>query len=114
MTPANDASTTASTATWRDVYDEEELWEDDMVAVTVGDAAVLLVNVAGELRAYRNQCPHQAWPLDDGDFDDGVLTCSNHLWEFDVRSGKGINPDDCALTGYPVKTENGRIWVALP
>ncbi|MGE3288586.1 MAG: Rieske 2Fe-2S domain-containing protein [Pseudonocardia sp.] len=112
MATANDASPT--THRWTDVYDADELWEDDMAGVTVRDTPVLLLNSGGDLRAYHNRCPHQAWPLEDGDFTDGVLTCSNHLWEFDARSGRGINPDDCALTAYPVKVENGRIWVAVP
>lgn len=43
-----------------------------------------------------------------------VLTCSAHLWEFDVVTGQGVNPEGVALTNYPVKTEDDSIWVAVP
>ena len=103
------------TATFVPVLEFDELWEGDMTAVEVGRLAILLVNVDGEIRAYRNRCPHQEWPLDDGDLDGRTLTCSNHMWEFDVLTGRGINPDDCALVSYPCRVDDvGMICVAVP
>jgi len=93
----------------------EELWEGDMTGVQVGTTKILLVNVDGEIRAYENRCPHQAWPLDEGDLDGRELTCVNHHWVFDVVTGKGVNPDDCALDSFLVKVdEHGMICVAVP
>lgn len=105
---------TGAQQTWTPVMELDELWEGDMAGVTVGSTHVLLVNVDGEIRAYRNRCPHQAWPLSDGDLDGRTLTCINHMWEFDAVTGKGINPDDCALTSFPVQVdEDGMICVAV-
>lgn len=92
--------------TWTPAYPLDDLWEGDMEGVEVARHKVLLVNVDGEVRAYRNQCPHQAWPLDEGDFDGEKIICSNHLWEFDANSGCGINPADCALTRYPCTVDD--------
>ena len=33
------------------------------------------MNVGGQVRAYANTCPHQAGPLDEGDFDGETLVC---------------------------------------
>jgi toluene monooxygenase system ferredoxin subunit len=97
------------------VMELSELWEGDLAGVVVGTTKVLLVNVDGEIRAYENRCPHQAWPLDQADLDGRTLTCANHHWEFDAVSGAGINPDDCALVSFPVQVDaNGMICVAAP
>lgn len=113
MAATNESSIVEPT-TWTVALPEQDLWEGDMTAVQIGATNVLLMNVDGTVRAYRNRCPHQEWALDEGDFEDGTLTCAHHLWEFDALSGRGVNPADCALTGYPVKIEDGHIWVSVP
>jgi nitrite reductase/ring-hydroxylating ferredoxin subunit len=35
------------------------------------------------------------------ELEDGKLTCWRHPWEFDARTGAGINPADSQLTRYP-------------
>jgi toluene monooxygenase system ferredoxin subunit len=97
---------TMDTTDWPAVLAFDELWEGDMVGVSVGDQSVLLMNVDGELRAYENRCPHQAWALDQGDFDGRELVCNKHNWVFDALTGKGVNPDDCALTAVPVAVDD--------
>lgn len=100
---------------WTPVMELDELWDGDLTGVQVGTAKILLVNVDGQIRAYENRCPHQAWPLDQGDLDGRELTCANHHWVFDALTGKGVNPDDCALRCFPVKVdEDGMICVAVP
>jgi toluene monooxygenase system ferredoxin subunit len=90
----------------------DDLWEGDMAPVDVQGTKVLLVNVDGEVRAYQNRCPHQAWALDEGDFDGATLTCVRHMWQFDADSGQGVNPDDCSLNSYPCEVgEDGMIRV---
>jgi len=69
---------------------------------------VLLVNVDGDVRAYRNQCPHQAWALSEGDFDGETITCARHMWEFDARSGKGGQPGELPAHHVPVSGRRRR------
>lgn len=102
------------TQQWHEVSHLDDLWEGEMEAVEVEGKPVVLINIDGEVWAYQNRCPHQAWPLDDGDLEDEKLTCANHLWEFDVTTGKGINPANCSLVGYQCKVdEDGAIWVCV-
>jgi toluene monooxygenase system ferredoxin subunit len=83
-----------------------------MEAVEVAGKKVLLVNVGGDVRAYENRCPHQAWALDEGDFDGETIICTRHMWEFDAGTGQGVNPNNCRLTVYPCRvTESGAIMV---
>jgi toluene monooxygenase system ferredoxin subunit len=102
------------TGCWRDTINLDELWEGDMTAVLVEGAPVLLVNVDGTVKAYANQCPHQASSLDQGDLDGETLTCGTHLWEFNAVTGAGINPGDTQLTGYGCRIgDDGTIYVDI-
>ncbi len=104
----------AMTARWRETISLDDLWEGDMIAVTVDGEAVLLVNIDGNVRAYSNRCPHQASALDEGDLDGDTLTCAKHLWEFNAATGAGINPADTRLTGFGCQVgEDGTIYVDI-
>lgn len=98
---------------WHEVMSEDELWEGDMAGVEAAGVKILLINIDGDVRAYENRCPHKASPLGDGELEDGVLTCGTHLWEFDARTGAGVNPATSQLTVFPVRVENGLIYVGL-
>ena len=77
-----------------------------------GQPIVLVYPIDGEVIAIQGICPHQQFFLAEGDFDGHkVLTCSAHVWQFDVTTGKGVNPVDCELTRYPVKVEHDEIYV---
>ena len=53
---------------------------------------VLLVNVAGELFAIEDGCPHSGWSLSEGTLDGCVITCRGHGWVIDVRTGAVVAP----------------------
>lgn len=97
------------------VCELDDVWEGEMEVFEVGDEDVLIVHSpGGEIRAFHPICPHQEHPLVEGDLEECILTCSAHLWQFNVLSGEGVNPTGTSLTSYPVKTEGDAIWVALP
>jgi nitrite reductase/ring-hydroxylating ferredoxin subunit len=65
------------------------------VRVSAGDASVLVGRVAGEWRAYRNECRHRALPLDLGArtpmSDDGrYLLCNQHGALYRLQDGACI------------------------
>ncbi|MBX6166639.1 MAG: Rieske 2Fe-2S domain-containing protein [Thermobispora bispora] len=100
------------TRQWQAAMHLDDLWEGDMAGVEVAGKKVLLVNIDGEVRAYQNRCPHQAWALDEGDFDGQTITCLRHMWVFDADTGQGVNPDNCRLISYPCTvTDDGTIMV---
>lgn len=65
----------------------------------------------GELRAFQGVCPHSATPLNEADFDGTVLTCPLHMWTWDLNSGAPVEPKESALAEYPVKVEDGIVYV---
>ena len=84
----------------------EDIWEGEMDSFEVDGKEVLLVcKDGGEFTAF------QGIPLVEGTFDGKIITCRAHLWRFDICSGKGVNPSDCALAQYPVKVDGEDIYV---
>jgi len=62
--------------------------------------------------ALDNRCPHEGYPLAQGELKGASLTCCWHNWKFDVGSGA------CTLGGeavrhYPTRESNGRVEVDL-
>jgi toluene monooxygenase system ferredoxin subunit len=72
---------------------------------------VLLCNLGGDVFAHADRCPHLANPLSAGDLENGVLRCAAHEWQFDVRTGRGVNPDSARLHSYRVRLDGERIFV---
>jgi toluene monooxygenase system ferredoxin subunit len=92
----------------------DDLWIGEMLGVEVGGVKILLLNVEDEVQAYLDRCPHRASALSEGMLDGLTLTCATHLWEFNVLTGRGINPESSELIRFPVRIENGMIYVEIP
>lgn len=83
-----------------------------MAAFFVDDWEVLVVRDRdGGLHAVDGTCPHEDFPLAYGDFDGTILTCANHLWSFDVTTGRGVNPPGCRLGKYVVEVDGDDVLV---
>lgn len=91
----------------------DDVWEGEMAAFKTTDGQpVLVVALPGEIvKAYQAMCPHQEIALVEGDFDGELLTCRAHLWEFDAKTGKGVNPADCHLAEYPIRIEGEDVFI---
>ncbi len=90
----------------------DDIWEGEMEPFTVdGHDIILVCAEGGGIKAFQGICPHQDIALAEGKFDGKKLICRAHLWQFDASSGKGINPDDCALAEYPIKVDGDDIYV---
>lgn len=100
---------------WHKVTNVDLLCDGEMQGHEVAGHPVLLINLDGEVLAYRDRCPHQGWPLHRGVLEEEALTCANHLWVFNVSTGQGVNtPVDCFMVRYPCTVdEDGTILVSL-
>jgi toluene monooxygenase system ferredoxin subunit len=90
---------------------EDDLWSGEMRGLVLGTTKVLLVKVGGEVRAYEDRCAHQAIALSKGKLEGHVLTCFAHEWQYDVRSGLGINPCEVRLRALPTRIDHHFILV---
>lgn len=96
------------------VCDADALWENELAEFNVDGHEIILVRrIGGDYVAFQALCPHQDIPLVEGAFEDGVITCRAHLWQFDGSTGAGVNPADCRLAQYPVKIEGEKVCVSV-
>ena len=102
---------------WKMVCRRDEVPENGMKEFGVeGALKILIVNAGGEYFAYQAQCPHEAVALEQGIHDGSVLTCLEHLWQFDVRTGAPLGDAERGLSGYQLKEEEGtlHVWIESP
>lgn len=94
-----------------DVADADEFWDGEMDAFDVGDHEVLVVKLPEGFVAYNGICPHQSVSLVEGRLEEGVLTCRAHEWQFDIRTGAGVNPKNEYLQRFPVRVHDGSVLI---
>jgi toluene monooxygenase system ferredoxin subunit len=83
------------------------------MGLEVDGNSILLVNLDGHVYAYADACPHQKSRLSEGTLNGRTLRCARHHWEFDVRTGNGINPETACLKVIPVTVQSGDILLDL-
>ena len=80
-----------------------------------GVEQILVVNLAGELRAVQGICSHEYFELDRGFLTADTITCALHLSRFDLFTGDPLDPPaDEPLMVYPVFVEDGRVIIEYP
>jgi nitrite reductase/ring-hydroxylating ferredoxin subunit len=63
--------------------------------------------------ACNNRCPHEGYPLSEGDLDcDRVLTCNWHNWKFNLDTGENLYGGD-RLRIYSVEIRGDEVWIDL-
>ncbi len=85
------------------------VWE-----VVAGGRTLALCNHGGELHALDGICPHRGAPLAQGGFEDGILACPWHAWEFDCRTGADPRTPEIAVAKYAVRLQGDDILVEVP
>ena len=76
-----------------------------------GDLKVLIANAGDSYYAYQSTCPHQDVCLGEGFYDGSLLTCHQHLWQWDITTGAAVGLAEAPLESYEVKVEEGEIFV---
>ncbi len=98
-----------------DLQEEGELYRYD-----VAEKPLLVLRFRGSIYVANSICTHEEADLSLGMFGDGVVTCPLHGAKFQVIDGKVIlGPDGSpaseipSLKVYPVKVENGEVYIDL-
>jgi ferredoxin-NADP reductase/nitrite reductase/ring-hydroxylating ferredoxin subunit len=90
---------------------ESQLAEGAGLTVEVEGKEYALFRIDGRIHALDNACPHEGAPLAQGEIADGVITCPWHGWTFQTCTGCSINPAGNDVKSYPVKVEEGQIFI---
>ena len=91
----------------------------------LGEPLVLGRTKAGDAFALRDICPHRGIPLSKGRLcADGTLECAYHGWRFrgdgscaaipSLVGGEDVEPSRIHVRSYPLREQDGLIWVYMP
>lgn len=81
--------------------------------VHAGTKKLALFNIEGEYHCIQNFCPHAGGFLGLGEVSGCIVRCPRHSWGFDVRTGECKTNARYEARTYPVKIEDGWVWVGL-
>lgn len=104
-----------ATALYVEVAATSELPNGARKIVEIDGQPIAVFNIAGAFYAIADICSHDDGPVAEGDLHDHEIECPRHGARFDVRTGKVLSfPAIVDIPAYPVKVDNGAVWVGLP
>ncbi len=105
------AALTPSEPRWHDVAATRSLKVGEVRRVECEGKALFVCKDSQGWRAYDALCPHQATPLTADALEGQCLTCPQHQWAFDMRTGQCTANGNRPLHARQCKVEAGRLWV---
>ena len=103
-----------SPAAWRRVGSVSDLPATGGRSFLVDGVGVLVVRTGDQLLAVQSLCPHEGVPLDLGAVEGERLTCLEHMWQFDLRSGAPLGDEATeGLRTFPVRRDGDDVYVSL-
>lgn len=102
------------TEAWHPVASCGDIDDEDLIGVEVAGKAIAVYNLGGAFYATAGLCTHEDEPLQDGMVIDGIIECPLHQGRFDVITGRALSAPVCVdLRTYPVRIEDGAVWVEV-
>ena len=99
---------------WIDIAALNDIPQLGSRVVKTDTVQIAVFRTAGdEVFALKDECPHRKGPLSQGIVHDATVTCPLHNWKIDLASGEAKAPDEGCTRSYPVKVENGRVYLGL-
>jgi nitrite reductase/ring-hydroxylating ferredoxin subunit len=99
-------------ATWHRVAALDELPDEGVKSVKVGDKPLALTRFEGKYGALDGRCPHAGGPLGEGCIEFGALVCPWHGRDFHPLTGEGIAYAERVAT-YPVEVRDDGVYVRV-
>jgi len=96
------------------VCNASDIPDNGMKGFEVAGKRVLIAKVGDRFYAYQGLCPHQGALLDAGIFDGSVLTCHQHMWQWNIETGDPVGLAEASLHRYDVEVDNTAIYVIEP
>ena len=83
-----------------------------LIGLEIRGVKVLVTRIDDDFVAFPPLCPHMAEPLESsGICADGMLTCTKHIWQWDLKTGEPRGEAEKPLLHYPTKLDGGELWI---
>ena len=112
--------TSNNTVTWFPACTTNDVPSNGGVCVKYEDRQIALFHFTrrNEWYATQNECPHRnQMALSRGMIgssnNEPKVACPFHKKTFSLLTGKCLNGDECAIKTYPVKIEDGTVYIGI-
>ena len=100
--------------TWKRVCRTSEVTENSVKKFDVDGITILIVNYGAGFRAIPPICPHMEEPLEEsGIVARCVLTCTKHLWAWNLQSLDMQGETERPLKTYEIREEEGALFARV-
>lgn len=101
-------------AEWTSVLAESELAEGQPQLARLDDLSLVLYRSGGTVRALDSVCSHMGGPLEEGQVQDGCITCPWHGSTFHLADGSIVRgPASSEQPAYETRVRDGQVEVRL-
>lgn len=99
---------------WKRICAVSSIPKNALRRVDVEGIPLIVANFGAGFRAFPPVCPHMEEPLSEsGILADCVLTCTKHLWAWDLRLDKMLGETEKPLRFYEVKVSDGDLYALI-
>lgn len=105
---------------WFEAGPAEDYPTDGGLCIQYGDLQIAVFNFSrrNDWYATQNLCPHKnqmilSRGMIGSEGDEPKVACPFHKNTFSLKSGENINGNECTLATYPVKVEDGKVYVGV-
>jgi len=100
---------------WIEACTVDDVEEEDLIRFDHGDKIYAIYRSPDDkFYATDGLCTHEQVHLEDGLVMDYIIECPKHNGRFDYRTGEAKGAPVCVnLQTYPVKVENGVVFIEL-
>lgn len=99
---------------WIKACDLKSVGNGELLPLDIAGKEIMVVNKNGKIYALDRICTHERADLSLGFLGENYVTCSLHLSQFDLETGKALNPPaEKPLKTYKVKIEENAVYVML-
>ncbi len=103
------------TENWIEAAIDGDVPDQGTLQVRCGSELICLYRIGATHFATQDECSHGSASLSEGFIvEDGLIECPLHQGSFDIKTGRAVGvPCKDDIRVYPVKIENGKIFVQV-
>lgn len=99
---------------WHSICQVEEIPSLGGRTIRAGQMEIAVFRLSdGRIRAVDNRCPHKQGPLAEGIVSGDTIICPLHARKINLETGEVLKPDSGCVKTYPVKVEDGQVFLSL-
>ncbi|OUL32402.1 hypothetical protein BV372_19200 [Nostoc sp. T09] len=100
-------------STWIRVATVDKIPKAGVLAVKVAGTSLILYRQGINIRCYHNTCTHLGATLDEGQVENGIITCPAHGFQYRLESGECVTVPGVSLQSYPLQIKEDKVFVQL-